>query len=167
MKKTIIKCAIIGGIIVFIVNFFAWRAVPMMKPMHFQNEQAVSDTIKENAPSDGVYVIHPSDKSNAPYFYGTVQYQNKHCLGMTMVLSLIGQIVIAGLITWLLLKTKGLGFNQKVGFITIVGVIIAISSDFTYFNWAGFPLSITLFSFVEQIVAWFIAGYAMAKFMKK
>ncbi|MBS0652906.1 MAG: hypothetical protein JSR39_05175 [Verrucomicrobia bacterium] len=167
MKKTIIKCAIVGGIIVFIVNCFAWRAVPMMKPMHFQNENAVSDVLKENAPADGVYVIRPSEKSDSPYFYGTVKYHNKHCLGMTMALSLIGQIVIAGLITWLLLKTKGLAFGQKVGFITVVGVIIAISSDFTYFNWAGFPLCITLFSFVEQIVAWFLAGYAMTKLMKK
>ena len=168
--KRLIRAAILGGIIVFLVEMFAWKVFPGIRAQLFRNPEAVATVIKENVATDGVYVLRSRDQiSNTcsfPHFFGTVLLKGRHSQAATRVIGLITQIVLAGCVSWILLQTTKLRFGKKVGLITVIGFIIAISREFQWFNWAGFPLEYALIHGMIQVISWFLAGLGMARVLK-
>lgn len=72
MSKTYWKCALIGGLIVFIWGIVSWMLLPwhMMTTHKFINEEQVAMAIKANAPEDGIYFLpscHPNSFQNKDY----------------------------------------------------------------------------------------------------
>jgi len=184
MQKSLVKSAIIGGIIAFVWAIFSWTAIgwPSHTFKSFCDENKVAQVIQENTLQSGVYLLpNPyapgTDKQvsqrntmfkNGPVMFATVQ--KKGLTGMTgsLVLALISQIVAAYLITWALLKTKGLSYFRRVVFVAILGgVIVSILGIFPAYLWKGFPLTYVLFCMIDTTIAWLLAGFAMAKLVSK
>lgn len=171
MEKTIIKSALIGGILVFIVSLIFWRVLPIEHHKCFINQPAVAGLVQQNAPAGGVYEANPYNlqtpsSSKDPYIFAIVNYHGKMAPILSQILSLIEHIITAGLIAYLVLKLKNRNFAKIVSFITIIGVILAIGGEFRYVIWAGFPLAYFLWCSANLIVGWYVAALGMARYLK-
>lgn len=174
MKHALIKSALIGGLIVFIWGMISWVVLPFHKSSigHFQDEQAVAQVIQQNVYSSGVYRIPSSpsmsQQQNMPYVFASVRLEGRmFSMPVAIVMELIASIVAAGLITWLLLQTKGLRYGKKVAFVTVVGLIVGILSQVPAWTWLNFPGSNALLCLIDLIIGWFLAGLAIGKIVKR
>jgi hypothetical protein len=57
-------------------------------------------------------------------------------------------------------------YAGKVGFITLVGIVAAITGNIPYWNWYGFPGNYTAAYMSMQIIAYLVAGLVAAVVVK-
>lgn len=182
-KKKLIKGAIIGGAIVFLWCFVSWMLLPWHAKTFnkFSNEESVADAIKNNAPVSGIYILpntflYDSSTSSdemqnsmtmmqeGPTLFASVRLEGMGQKTIRpLIVSLLIQIIGAGIITWMLLQTKGLKFKQKVLFVTLFGIAIGVLGVLPAWNWWCFSASYTLSICFDMVVGWFLAGLAIAK----
>lgn len=176
MWKPLIRCSIVGGLVVFLWSMFSWMVLPMHKTqMHrFVDASQVESTILRYAPVDGIYVIPTFEETqgglkgkDAPFIFVNVK-RGVEVSSMTssMVIGIITQMVGAFLITYLLLHSKVMKYWGRVGFVTIVGILIAILGLIPPWNWWHFPGSWVLLDTFDVVVGWFIGGLVIAKLVK-
>ncbi len=188
MSKNHLKCALIGGLIVFIWGLFSWMVFPWHQTClkKFTNESDVADTIRDNAPEAGMYVLpntfayHDGNTSQrdmargmemlekGPFMFASVRPNGIGKMSMgPFIISLIIQIIGAFIVTWLLMQTKNLPFKKQVGFVTVFGLGVGILGQFPDWNWWGFSYGYILSNIVDLIIGWFLAGFGIAKVLKK
>ncbi len=184
MFGKIVRCAVIGGLILFVWSIIAWAIKPWQQDQYskFKREKEVREVIKDNAPTSGLYILpnvsgydHNSKEMEAakekmrtgPYIVAMVDLEgrNPNMLGSLMA-SLVLKIVAAGLVAWLLLQTPAREYKKSVLFVTVAGLVIAIMSALPLTIWFAFPSTITVRCMFEIIFGWFFAGIAMAKLIK-
>lgn len=188
MSKNHLKCALIGGLIVFIWSLFSWMIFPWHQTClkKFNNESDVADVIRANAPEAGMYVLpntfayHDGSTSQkdmtagmqmlekGPFMFASVKPQGigKMTIG-PFIISLIIQIIGAFIATWMLLQAKNLPFKKQVGFVTVFGLAVGILGYLPDWNWWGFSSGYVFAHIVDLVVGWFLAGFAIAKVLKK
>jgi|ERR1700722_16892441 len=185
-KKKLFRGAIIGGVIVFLWCLISWMALPWhsMVFKKFDDESSVAHAIRNNAQESGVYILPNTFKYNpstsneemeqgmmmmqrGPTMFASVQVNGMgHKSVRPFVISLILEIIGAGIVTWMLLQTKGLKYKHRVGFVTLYGLAIGVLGILPAWNWWCFSLSYTMVIFLDLIIGWFLAGLAIAKICK-
>lgn len=168
-----IKAGILGGIVLFIWSAISWMVLPWhMTTMHnFKDQTAVSQIIQANAEQSGIY-FSPSyktpqegDAKSEPMVFAAV-----HLPGMQpsmvepMTISFLSQLVSAFLVVWLLSKTRGLSYSNRVGFILVFALAAGVVTDVPYWNWFKFDAQYTLVAMADLLIGWFFAGLVIAKF---
>jgi len=179
MEK-LVKGGLLGGLVLFIWGMIAWTVLPWhkMHMMKFSNEKRVAEVMKDNAPMSGLYFLPNmmnlrSDSADmkeskemmeqGPVVFASVVLEGRSpSMAIPIAKGLILKIVVAFLVTWLLLHTK-LSYHKKVGFVTMVGVIIALMGTLPYWIWFGFPGGFTVGCMFEIVLGWFFAGLAIGK----
>ncbi len=179
MKKSMMKGALWGGVIVFLWGTISWMILPWhgMTINKFHNEGPLAFLIEQSAPHSGVYALpYPwitegtskeeikEEMEQGPLVFAAVRKEGMGNSFKAIVLSLLADIIAAFFIMWLLLKTRGLIYAQRVGFITMVGLVVALLGNFPNWNWWGFSNSYTLVAMLDVVVAWFFASLAMARY---
>ncbi len=191
MDKALARCAIIGGIVVFLWGTISWMVLPWHEmTMHkFKNEKKVAQVIQENTEQSGVYVLphfrahekgmSKSEKNEAvmhgkemmktgPVIFATVQKNGMKMEGpLPFVLALIVQIIAAYLITWLLLMTKVMPYMRQVGFVTTIALIAGIITYVPDLIWGGAAFGFTIVCMLDLIIGWFLGGLVIAKLARK
>lgn len=175
MWKPMIRCSIVGGVIVFLWLMVSWMFIPFHKGnlQKFVDESEVTSCVTRYAPKDGTYVIpswEETEKGTAkdvPFIFVNVQ-RGVDFSSMTknIVCGLITQIIGAALITYLLLKAKTMKYWNRVYFVTIVGLAVAILGTVPAWNWWHFPTSWALLEMFDLIVGWFLGGMVISKLIK-
>lgn len=66
----------------------------------------------------------------------------------------------------LLAQTRIGSYAGKVGFITLVGIVAAVTSNIPYLNWYGFPGNYTAAYMTTQILGYLAAGLVAAAVVK-
>ena len=155
MMKSLIKSAIVGGIIVYIWGMISWIVLPwhITTINRFANPDAVSQVILDNAPQDGIYVLAnmpAPDAANSmqqpqqPMMSGPFMFASIQRSGMDMlsskpyVVSFFIQVIGAFFITWLYLQTKANHYWRGVFFITLIGFLVGFLSLIPNWNWWGY-----------------------------
>lgn len=178
MTQKIVKCGLIGGVILFIWGTAAWTILPWQKHQlrAFNNEGQVSSAIYAGAPQDGIYVLprtnpgYDNDASRygmaqSPYIFAAVSLSGRNTSQIRPVIqSLLVKILSACLAAWLVIRTKH-EHSHIVKFVTVIGILIAIAATFPYVIWFGFPATFIISSFIEIVFGWFFASLAMAKIL--
>lgn len=186
MVQRIIKCGLVGGLILFVWGAVSWTILPWQRGQMkaFSDEGDVRSAIVDNAKGgSGLYVLpnlhkyagNSEDMAEAkakmaqgPFVVASVCLEGR-TPGMVgpSVMSLILKIVAACLVTWLLFKTQHqaypLDFHKSVKFVTVVGVVIAILATIPYGIWFAFPAHFVIGSIIEIVFGWFFAGLAISK----
>jgi len=175
MWKPLIRCSIVGGVIVFLWVMISWMLLPMHKASihHFADDSEVTSCITKYAPEDGIYVIpswdavESAEKSNSPFIFVNVQ-RGVDFTNMTrnMICGIITQIIGAGLITYLLLRAKAMKYWGRVWFVTIAGLLVAILGTVPAWNWWHFPTGWAILEIFDLVVGWFLGGLVIAKLIK-
>jgi hypothetical protein len=187
MSKTLLKAAVLGGLIVFVWGMFSWMIFPWHQSClkKFTHESEVASVIRDNAPVSGVYVLpdtfayneHTSHAEMArgkemmergPFMFATVRSNGMGKMTLRpFIFSLIIQIIGALIVTWMLMQTKGLIFWKQVRFITLFGLGVAILGELPDWNWWGFSCAYVCINIADLVIGWFLAGLGIAKVLKR
>ena len=84
-------------------------------------------------------------------------------MGLAMALGIATQILGAFILSWLLSKTVGLTYRQKVLFAAVFGLGVGILGHVPYFVWWHFPAFYTAVSIADMIISWALAGLVIGK----
>lgn len=179
MNKKILSAGILGGVIIFIWSAVSWMMLPYhMSSIHnFTNVNAVVDVVKQNAPKNGVYLMPTMHQNGAapsqeemtqPMVFAVVHLEGmRPSMNQAMAISLATQIIAAFLVAYLLMKTSGLGYFGRVGFVVVFALAAGVVTDVPYWNWFGFDCYYTLVQLADLLVGWFLAGLVMAAICRK
>lgn len=58
------------------------------------------------------------------------------------------------------------GYVTRVGFVTVVGIIAALSTNLEYWNWYDFPSAYVTGYLITQVVGFLLVGLVAAAFVK-
>ncbi len=181
MIQRVVKCGLIGGFILFVWGAVSWSVLPWQKAQlhRFSDESEVRSAISDNIKGSGLYVLpnlngyaatcdeqaEAKERMREGPFVTASIVANGRSPSMVgnAVCSLIVKIIAACLVTWLLLKTGPLEYTKTIKFITVVGIVIALSATLPYVIWFGYPGSFAIGSMIEIVIGWFLAGLAIAR----
>ena len=180
--KVLIKGGLFGGLVAFIWMNISWMVLPwhMMTIDTVENDTQIAHTLKANISQDGLYILpwtddHSKENMEAfnqrmesgPFVYMVVRPNGiKVNMGTMMLYGLIYNIVIAFMITYLLTKTSGLSYIQKVGFVKMVAITGALVIVVPNLIWWHFPIGYSLVTLIDTGFTWGFAGLAIGKIVK-
>lgn len=179
---------ILGGI-----GFFAWSGLAhMVLPLgetgvrELPNEQAITTVMKSNLPERGLYLFPgtglPANATQAQKSAAMNQQFEKTATGPSgllmyhpmrpvsfgqMLMTELGTNIVQLLLAVFLLgQTSLASFGARWGFITMAGILAAISTNVSYWNWYGFPGNYTLAYTFTIAVGFVVAGLVAAAIVK-
>ena len=77
------------------------------------------------------------------------------------------ELLEAILVVFLLAQTRIVSFAGRIGFVVVAGILAAITTNVSYWNWYGFPCVYTASYMFIQIVGFFLVGIAAALLLPK
>jgi len=187
----ILLAGILGGIVMFIWTSIAHMALPLGEAGlgGIPNESAVLSAMQSNiGDQTGLYIFpgpglgkdatrrekkeamkHMGEKI-ATKPSGILMY---HAPGRPLALGkLLGvefgtELLEAILVVFLLAQTRIASFAGRVGFVLVAGILAAIATNVSYWNWYGFPCVYTASYMFIQIVGFFLVGTVAALVLRK
>jgi hypothetical protein len=185
MTTRIFIAGILGGIVMFIWTSIAHMFLPLGEAgiRELPNEAAVVDALKSNlGDSRGLYIFPGSglgpeasrearheamkqmgDKlASGPS--GILMYHPVRPLNMPRLLGIefATEVLEAILLVFLLASTRLLTAGSRILFAIIAGVLAAVATNVSYWNWYGFPKRYTAAYMFIQIVGFFLVGVVSA-----
>lgn len=191
MDKRILKCGIVGGVVVFVWGVISWIILPFHEnSLHqFKDEKKVYEAIRDNATESGIYIlpnmyVYRNGMSQSDMRKMMANQQQMMAKGPVMfasicvegvsgatyapfIISLAIQIFGGIVITWMLLQTKISAYKKQVGFVTLVGLLVGILGLLPAWNWWGFSAAYTLNCIADLVIGWALAGLAIGKLLKR
>jgi hypothetical protein len=79
-----------------------------------------------------------------------------------LTIEFLKQLLVSILAVCLLAQTRIATYGGRVGFIFVVGLVAAITTNVSYWNWYGFPGAYTVPYMTIEIVGFLCAGLAAA-----
>jgi len=72
------------------------------------------------------------------------------------------EVLEAILVVFLLAQTRIVSFAGRVGFVLVAGILAAITTNVSYWNWYGFPSAYIASYMLIEIVGFFLVGIVAA-----
>ena len=187
----VLLAGIFGGIVMFIWTSIAHMALPLGEAGlgEIPNESAVLSAMQSNIGDQTGLYIFPGpglgknatrqEKNEAMKHMGEKIATNPsgilmyHPPGRPLVLGkLLGiefgtELLEAILVMFLLAQTRIASFAGRVGFVLVAGILAAIATNVSYWNWYGFPCVYTASYMFIQIVGFFLVGIVAAFMLRK
>jgi len=186
MLKSLSLGGLLGGLVLFAWGSISWMALPWHRVTFesFTDEVAVAQVLSANARGSGVYILPNGHRrepgmteaqqkaveedamkrgEQGPFMLASITLHGWGSMGNAMLVGLLTQIAGALLATWLLLKTSGLQYWGRVGFLVIFALTVAVLAYVPYWNWWHFSTNYTLVAFADLLIGWFLAGLVIAK----
>jgi hypothetical protein len=135
------------------------------------NEREVYETLRDNVPQPGRYVINPDTTAEGRFLEGepvfSVLYggMGHGSAGGHAIAGLVVMLIVPVTGAWLLSQSSDRvlsSYPRKVLYFFALGLLIALFSDFNKFGIGGYPLRDTLVLGLHDIVLWTIVGLVIA-----
>ena len=190
MTKRILLAGILGGIAMFVWASLAHMVLPLGQTgiKEIPNEPSVLSAMRSGlGEKSGFYMFpgmelgaNPSREQQhaAMEHYGEKLAANPSGLliyhppgakALTtgqLITEFLTEVVEALIVVFLLAQTRLTSLGSRVGFVTLAGVLAAITTNIPYWNWYGFPGSYTAAYMTIEIVGYLAAGIVAALIMK-
>jgi hypothetical protein len=174
------------------IAMFVWSAIAhMMLPLghagikELPNESVVLDAMKTAVGDKGGLYLFPGlgvgdnptkqQEEEAMKSYGEKLANNPSGLlmyhpagsrpmvmGKWLTVEFLKQLLVSILAVFLLAQTRIATYGGRVGFVFVVGLVAAITTNVSYWNWYGFPRAYTAPYMTIEIVGFLCAGLAAA-----
>ncbi len=105
------------------------------------------------ANASGILMYHPPGR---PFAFGK-----------SLAVELSTEVLQAILVIWLLAQTRIGSFVGRVGFVVIAGILAAITTNVSYWNWYGFPGVYTGSYILIEIVGFVLVGVTAGLVLRK
>jgi len=187
----ILLAGILGGIVMFIWTSIAHMALPLGEAGvgEIPNESAVLSAMQSNIGDQTGLYIFPGpglgknatrkEKQEAMKHIGEKIATNPSgilmyhppgrplVLGKLLGIEFVTELLEAILVVFLLAQTRIASFAGRVGFVLVAGILAAIATNVSYWNWYGFPCVYTASYMFIQIVGFFLVGIVAAFMLRK
>ncbi len=122
---------------------------------HAQQSAAMEKYVEKlEKNSSGLFLYHPA--GSRPFN-----------MGKFLTIEFITELCEAFLVVWLLAQTRIVSFGGRVGFVTLAGIMSAIWTNVSYWNWYGFPWNYTASYMFIQVVGFFLVGIVAALMFRR
>jgi hypothetical protein len=187
----ILLTGILGGIVMFIWTSVAHMALPLGEAgIHeIPNESAVLSAMQSNiGDQTGLYIFpgpgvgknatrqekneamkHMAEKMAANPS-GIFMYHapgRPFTIGKWLGIEFGTELLEAILVVFLLAQTRIVSFAGRVGFVLAAGILAAVTTNISYWNWYGFPGVYTASYMLIQMVGFLLVGVAAALILPK
>jgi hypothetical protein len=191
MNMRILLAGILGGIAMFVWTSIAHMFLPLGETgiREMPNEAAVLDAMKTNIGENrGLYIFpgpglgpnptreqkseamkHMNEKlANNPS--GIMMYHppgRTFSFGKALGIEFATELLESILVVFLLAQTPLIAFGSRVGFVFVAGILAAIATNISYWNWYGFPKRYTVAYMFIQVVGFICVGIVAALVLRK
>jgi hypothetical protein len=191
MTKQILLAGVLGAIAMFLWSSLAHVVLPLAKTgiQEIPNEQPVLSALQTSlGATPGLYffpgmglgpdatrqqenaAMQQYDQKLATNPSGLLIYHPPGAKALTpghLVTEFITEFIEALLVVFLLAQTRLATFASRVGFVTLAGIMAAITTNLPYWNWYGFPTNYTIAYMTIEIVGYVVIGIVAAAVMMK
>ena len=175
MNQRVLLAGVLGSVAMFVWSAIAHMALPLGEAgvKQIDNEQALLATMQSTLPAHGLYMF-----PNMPPGGDQAAYQKKiaagpsgllvyfpnrdFSFGKSLGIEFVTQLVQALLAAMLLSMTRLGSFGGRLGFYALAGVLAVITTNVSYSNWYGFPITYTSAYMFTQWVGYICAGLVAA-----
>lgn len=179
MARRILLAGVLGGLALFLWGGLSHMVLGLgqVGVQNLPQQQTVMDTLKASVPQSGFFFFPQVDsagkvspeKVGGPF--GIMIYHSSGA-GGSMTGQLINEcilnIVVALLAAFLLSLAPGLaGYVPRVGFVTLLGLVVALMTNVQYWNWYSFPLNYTVAAISGSVIGFLIVGLIAAALVKE
>ena len=171
MKKILVG-AIVGGLLIFIWQFLSWTILDLHRPanQYTPKQNEIMTFLNSQFSEDGSYFLptYPPDASNevmqqhmkeaAGKPWAVIAYHKDLKLGMGMNIfrGLLVDIILAGLLCWIISGFANPRFGNVFVASLLVGLIAFMNFPYTIHIWfETFDLNASL---IDALVAWGLVG---------
>ncbi|MGA2039900.1 MAG: hypothetical protein ABSH42_11530 [Bryobacteraceae bacterium] len=173
MTKRIVLAGILGGVAMFLWASVAHMVLPLGRAgiREIPGEQALlGDMHSALGESPGLYMFPGMGASSDMNQYeqklttnpsGLLIYHPPGAKALTpaqLATEFLTELLEALLLSWLIAQIRLEGRSPRFGYVIVVGLISAISTNVSYWNWYGFPTAYTLAYMTTQFVGYLAAG---------
>ena len=183
----IILAAVLGAIAMFFWTFVAHELLPLGEAgvQNTMNDDALLTALKSTVNDKDGFYIYPSmglgpdathaqrneamksfvakmEKNPSGFFIYHPAGSRPMNMGKFLTVEFVTELVEALLAVWLLAQTRIVTFGGRLGFVTATGIIAAIATNVSYWNWWGFPGNYTASYIFIQVVGFFLVGLVAA-----
>lgn len=190
MIKSVLIGGLFGGLAMFVWGAVSWMVLPWHDATieKFSNEYIVARDVTRFAPESGIYILpnthkFPDGMSEAdrekamdsgmkkmkqgPFLFVSVSLDGADPEDpKAFIISILINVAAACLIAWLILQSKFTSYADRMKFVAVAGVLIAILATLPMWNWWKFPAAYTLVNFVDIVITVVIAGLVICKLVK-
>jgi hypothetical protein len=189
MTLRIFIAGIVGGIVMFVWTSIAHMALPLGEAgvRELPNEPAMLDAMRTSlGETRGFYIFPgsglPPDASADAKREAMKQMNEKMKTGPSGILiyhsrrnfslpralgvEFATEVLEAILVIFLLSSTRLLTGGSRILFVTIAGVLVALATNVSYWNWYGFPKRYTAAYMFIQVVGFFLVGVVSALMLR-
>ena len=192
MTKRIILAGVLGAIAMFIWTAIAHMITPLGEAgiKEIPNDEALLAAMQSSIGAKSGLYMFPGmglgpDASHAQRNAAMKEYEAKleknpsgfmiyHPAGSRtmamprhLTIEFITELIQALLVVALLAQTRIATFGGRVGFVTVAGILAAITTNLSYWNWWGFPMAyIGPYMFI-RIAGFFVVGLVAAFIFRK
>jgi hypothetical protein len=191
MTKRVFLAGVLGGIAMFIWTSIAHMFLPLGEAgiREIPNEQAVLGAMQSSiGDKTGLYIfpglgVGPdatrAQKNEAMKGLGEKYAKNPSgilmyhppgralTMGRWLGIEFATELLESILAVFLLAQTRIVSFGGRVGFVTIAGILAAIATNVSYWNWYGFPCVYTASYMLIQFVGFICVGIVAALVLRK
>jgi hypothetical protein len=183
----IILAGLLGAIAMFAWTAISHMALPLGEAgiQNTMDDEALLAAIKANVKDkDGLYT-YPSmglgpdathaqqseamktfpeklEKNPSGFFLYHPAGSRPMDMGKFLTVEFVTELCEALLAVWLLAQTRIVTFGGRLGFVTTAGIMAAIATNVSYWNWWGFPTVYTASYMFIQVVGFFLVGLVAA-----
>ena len=190
MNRTFLA-ALLGGIAMFVWTSIAHMALPLGEAgiREIPNEAALLSALQSNIGEQSGLFIFPGfglgpnptrqqqseamkhmDEKLAQHPSGLLMYHpagsRPFMMARNLSIEFATEFLEALLVVFLLSQTRLTSFGARVGFVTLAGILAAIATNVSYWNWHGFPVVYTAAYMFIQVVGFFCIGVVAALVLK-
>lgn len=183
----IFLAALLGAVAMFAWTAIAHMALPLGEAgvQNTMNDEDLLSALKSTVKNkDGLYIYPsmglPADATHAQQSEAMKTYPEKleknpsgffiyhpagsrpMAMGKFLTIEFITELIEAFIAVWLLAQTRIVTFGGRIGFVVAVGILAAISTNVSYWNWWGFPTVYTASYMFIQFVGFFLVGLVAA-----
>ena len=184
MAKKVLLGGILGGIVLFFWGFVWHEVLPfgLIGIKDIPNENTMISAMKANVPEAGMYMIPglqiPANATSAQRKAAEEAAMKKASTGPAgfLIYHLVGKGMDAGmlmtecgtnilqalLVAFLLAQTGLRRFGSRLGFAFLIGLLAAITTNVSYWNWYGFPTVYTVSYMFIELVGFLCVGLVVA-----
>lgn len=167
MNLSLIKAAIVAGLVVFFANHFLWQASPFRQSSYFKNDCAVRKCLNENTGASGIYSIRPDANEDSPVrVMAFIDKTVHHKEWVIRLVSILEKIFVAGLIGGIMLVLRANNIPGRIETIVMISLIITIGGFGSMLLWCSVPFSISAFVLFTTFLSWTIGGLVVARMLR-
>ena len=87
--------------------------------------------------------------------------------GKSLAIEFSTELLEAILAIWLLAQTRIVSFGGRVGFVLVAGILAAIATNVSYWNWYGFPGVYTASYVLTQVTGFLMVGIVAGLMLRR